>query len=104
VAKPKFEKKLIRRPGAKDTHPGINGRPHRGDFQDCNVCHWDGPKSICSCGHPGDGSNSSHAGSIGHGECLLCPSGRCQRFTWGGFYDSYKNALEAAGARKVVRS
>lgn len=45
-----------------------------------------GPKSICSCGHTGDGPNSQHADRYaeGHGECkydLLYPC-KCHQFTW----------------------
>jgi len=41
------------------------------------------PKSICACGHTGDGANSDHIDtfSLGHGMCIVkgCP---CKQFTW----------------------
>lgn len=38
-----------------------------------------GPKSMCKCGHAGDGEHSDHAGAIGHGKCFCC---NCVKFTW----------------------
>jgi len=40
-----------------------------------------GPKSMCRCGHTGDGPNSEHANAIalGHGACTQC---NCVQFTW----------------------
>src|SRR5690242_10470676 len=49
------------------THLNVMGQKHKGHEFDCIVCHWKGPKSMCACGHPGDGDNSAHGGSIGHG-------------------------------------
>lgn len=42
------------------------------------------PKSVCSCGHTGDGPNSQHEIHFqqGHGKCMLCD---CPKFTWAGF-------------------
>lgn len=43
-----------------------------------------GPKSLCACGHTGDGENSDHAGDevlSGKGTCLV-PGCACVRFTW----------------------
>ncbi len=41
------------------------------------------PKSMCTCGHTGDGYSSEHAsvkiGALGHGRCLRC---HCKQFTW----------------------
>lgn len=46
------------------------------------------PRSVCVCGHTGDGFNSEHEDSIvgGHGSCTVegCD---CQQFTWGGFLE-----------------
>lgn len=42
------------------------------------------PKSLCFCGHLGDGPNSSHAGPIGHGVCTVIGC-RCQKFIWAKF-------------------
>jgi len=57
-----------------------------------------GPKSICLCGHTGDGTNSDHSTLIGSsedgtGECLVngCD---CTRFTWGRFTKKFHNFLE----------
>ena len=41
-----------------------------------------GAKSICQCGHTGDGPQSDHAGSLGHHGCMIQGCG-CQRFAWG---------------------
>jgi len=40
-----------------------------------------GPKSLCVCGHTGDGQNSEHMTEIayGHGACTQCD---CVRFRW----------------------
>lgn len=87
---------------ARNTHSDRVGmREHKGHEFDCVVCHWVGPKSMCACGHPGDGDNSAHAGAIGHGECLLCPAGKCRKFTWGGFYDSYQSAMDSVLVKKA---
>lgn len=42
-----------------------------------------GGKSICSCGHLGDGVNSQHQDTFqaGHGRCRM-PGCDCSRFTW----------------------
>ncbi len=39
------------------------------------------PKSICQCGHTGDGPNSEHSDTFqeGHGACNECD---CVQFTW----------------------
>jgi hypothetical protein len=60
---------------------------------------YQGPKSICTCGHAGDGTGkgsvgmtSLHAGIIGHGACTVsgCP---CGKFTWKAFLPSFEAAL-----------
>lgn len=38
-----------------------------------------GAKSVCQCGHLGDGADSDHGGLIGHGPCSQCA---CAKFTW----------------------
>ena len=45
-------------------------------------------KSMCECGHPGDGEGSSHAGINGHGRCMVegCD---CIQFTWVRFTDDF---------------
>lgn len=57
-----------------------------------------GGKSVCTCGHTGDGVGSQHEGvglnglSAGHGACKLC---ECGRFSWAGWSpmnpDAYAN-------------
>ena len=56
------------------------------------------PKSICSCGHTGDGPNGAHTGGLlnpGHGACTVpgCP---CEGFTWTAFQTAFADALESA--------
>ena len=46
----------------------------------------DKPKSMCYCGHTGDGANSQHGGLMGHGPCLECD---CIQFTWKGWLPEY---------------
>lgn len=55
---------------------------------------FDIAKSICTCGHPGDGARgSAHAGAIGHGECNVvgCP---CEKFTWRSWTPAYQAVLD----------
>ena len=50
-------------------------------------------KSICKCGHTGDGHNSEHASGIinpGHGHCLKCA---CEWFSWARWNPPYEAAL-----------
>lgn len=53
-----------------------------------NARFREGGRSVCSCGHLGDGEDSQHLGtgippfvSGGHGACTV-PGCECQRFTW----------------------
>jgi len=75
-----------------------------------NVKDWKGPKSVCSCGHYGDGTNSHHEDRYGlaicggHGKCTY-PGCTCEMFTWERWTDPFKDALDAervAKARKAV--
>ena len=52
------------------------------------------PKSVCRCGHTGDGGNSEHGGLIakGHGKCLAKEC-RCEKFTWGGSTEEFKRFM-----------
>lgn len=47
-----------------------------------------GPKSLCQCGHSGDGNNSGHHNTMqaGHGSCKTCISGKraCVKFSYKG--------------------
>jgi hypothetical protein len=40
-------------------------------------------KSLCSCGHTGDGEGGDHGDTLafGHGPCLV-PGCSCRHFTW----------------------
>lgn len=54
---------------------------------------WSGPKSVCLCGHTGDGDESQHDDNevaLGHGECLVC---KCEKFTWVAFLPEYQVGL-----------
>jgi hypothetical protein len=65
------------------------------------VADWRGPKSICACGHVGDGRESQHEGTVpglvdnGHGRCLEggCP---CTRFTFKRWTGAFRAALNDA--------
>jgi hypothetical protein len=60
---------------------------------------YDDPKSVCKCGHTGDGNESSHLGRLvdnGHGKCMLCP---CQQFTWKKFLPAFQEFLDAKETR-----
>jgi hypothetical protein len=49
------------------------------------------PKSVCTCGHHGDGNASWHDGSgpaRGHGSCFH-PGCSCQKFTWKNWTPAY---------------
>ena len=52
------------------------------------------PKSICTCGHTGDGPNSQHADryGIGHGACTV-EGCNCKQFTWDRFIEEEKDVL-----------
>jgi len=55
-----------------------------------------GPKSICRCGHTGDGDNSEHTdvGQPGHGGCRIHGC-RCDCFVWNGFTPEFEAKLLA---------
>ena len=48
-----------------------------------------GPKSLCGCGHTGDGPHSEHAARFaeGHGPCKRCA---CKQFTWESWIEKRK--------------
>ncbi|RPI56246.1 MAG: hypothetical protein EHM49_00725 [Deltaproteobacteria bacterium] len=58
---------------------------------------YDKGKSICTCGHLGDGSPSSHItgldGQPGHGACRVRGC-LCEKFTWADYSDEYKEYLK----------
>lgn len=56
------------------------------------------PKSVCKCGHLGDGANSHHedtAFEAGHGPCRD-PGCDCGRFSWRGFTSAFQAVLDEA--------
>lgn len=60
--------------------------------------NWTAPKSICTCGHSGDGVNSSHADNItfgvyGHGRCYVTGC-NCKKFTWAKFTALFEKLVE----------
>jgi hypothetical protein len=61
-----------------------------------------GSKSICQCGHDGDGTGGGwHAGPRGHGACSAhgCD---CQKFTWAMYTRAFNDAVTAARLREGV--
>lgn len=61
-----------------------------------------GPKSICTCGHTGDGAKAQHTGFGGHGACFATPlDGRneckCGQFSWKGWTEEYKRWMAEKG-------
>ena len=52
------------------------------------------PRSICTCGHTGDGPNSQHDNTFipGSGKCLVDGCG-CNRFTWKNFNKKFERFL-----------
>jgi hypothetical protein len=56
-----------------------------------------GPKSLCTCGHTGDGEGSQHGNenvNFGSGKCLVngCD---CARFTWKQWTKKFENFMAA---------
>jgi hypothetical protein len=53
------------------------------------------PKSVCYCGHTGDGNNSDHANtlSFGHGPCLVIGC-LCSQFTWADWTTAAKEIIK----------
>ena len=63
-----------------------------------------GPKSLCVCGHAGDGPNGQHADRCapGHGPCLM-PGCGCTQFTWMRYTPAFEKIREqCALIRKVI--
>lgn len=66
-----------------------------------------GPKSICTCGHSGDGPDSDHGSDNeilsqvcpGHGRCTV-PGCECERFTWAGFLPKFEQQLAKERAKR----
>ena len=53
---------------------------------------WRGPRSICRCGHSGDGEHSHHEGSQGLGKCTARGCG-CDQFLWDHFVAALEDQL-----------
>ena len=66
------------------------------DTQKHLTASWRGPRSVCGCGHLGDGSDSEHGSvlsvDIGHGACRVAGCA-CQHFTWTAFTPKFMAAL-----------
>ncbi len=70
---------------------------------------YDKPKSICGCGHTGDGPNSMHADLVqrGHGHCIGNRKGRkcqCERFTWDHWTARFAAILKRNTARMTRKA
>ena len=50
-------------------------------------------KSLCTCGHVGDGEDTPHRGLIGHGACTV-PGCSCLKFTWRSWTPAYETVLK----------
>lgn len=66
-----------------------------------------GPKSVCKCGHTGDGKDSNH-GSMGywadgHGACHV-PHCACVKFTWVGWTELFKRYIDRYGMKAVKKA
>jgi hypothetical protein len=66
---------------------------------------YNGPRSVCRCGHTGDGEGSEHSALViglgeGHGSCSKCG---CKKFTWAKWTPNFRQLLEAGNACKKVR-
>lgn len=64
------------------------------------------PKSVCTCGHTGDGARSQHTGFGGHGACQATPVDgrnecRCGQFSWKGWTREYTQFMAAKGHTNV---
>ena len=46
------------------------------------------PRSLCTCGHKGEGPKSEHRGRKGNGACLV-KGCECIEFTWASFLPEY---------------
>lgn len=60
------------------------------------VSTWEGPCSVCTCGHTGDGSGSEHGVRFGegHGSCSVSDCG-CVQFSWVDWTPDLQKSLDA---------
>ena len=60
----------------------------------------EGPRSLCTCGHTGDGPGGQHDDrlSYGHGPCLIkgCD---CEQFTWAEWLPTPETIAEMRGVK-----
>jgi hypothetical protein len=65
---------------------------------------YDAPKSICTCGHTGDGPDSQHDASEfgvkGHGPCHVEGCTECVQFSWAAWTPDYAVVLDVLRARQ----
>jgi hypothetical protein len=57
---------------------------------------WQAPKSLCQCGHEGDGPHSAHGGTIGHGACSVIGCA-CAKFSWRSYTPAFVDVLRHRG-------
>lgn len=55
------------------------------------------PKSICTCGHLGDGARSQHIGFGGHGSCIFDGDACCNKFSWKKWHPEYVAYMKEKG-------
>ena len=66
------------------------------------------PKSVCTCGHSGDGAHSFHAGLNGHGRCTHVGVGsgtrcECGQFSWSGWTKHFTTFLDKKADVNEIR-
>lgn len=61
-----------------------------------SILEYIGPRSVCKCGHLGDGPDSLHGGSIGHRACIAAGCD-CKVFTWMCFTKEFESFLRHNG-------
>lgn len=66
-------------------------------IQDSMIYSASVPKSICTCGHTGDGARSQHTGFGGHGSCIFGDACGCGQFSWKGWTREYKRFMAEKG-------
>lgn len=54
------------------------------------------PKSLCTCGHAGDGARSEHTGFGGHGACIIGDCA-CGQFSWSRWAPAYNEYMAKKG-------
>lgn len=59
---------------------------------------FSGPKSVCKCGHVGDGERSAHGGIVGHGPCTVAGCD-CAKFSWARFTEEFEEAAKRQQAQ-----